>query len=121
VRLLDSESKTPRDALRLRELYQRLDEAVWSELGSPATDIPPDRRELQRDHLNRLAALLLRPSALGRADARGLLRAQAQALLAKITAAAKSPRLGAESRAHLQDSADSLAQALAAKPQRSGV
>jgi hypothetical protein len=121
VRLLDSEAKSPKDALPLRELYQRLTAAVWSELGARPQEIAPERRELQREHVNRLAALLLRPGALPRADARSLLRAQAQALLAKIEAAAKLAPRRAEVRAHLADCADTLSQALAAKPQRSGV
>jgi hypothetical protein len=118
-RLLDSESKSPKDALRLSELYSRLDKSVWSELGSNG-DIPAPRRELQREHVNRVAGLLLRPSSLSRADARSLVRAQAQGLLVRITAASKRGGLGAEARAHLQDSADTLSQALSAKLQRAG-
>jgi hypothetical protein len=120
VRLLDSETKAPQDALRLRELYARLDAAVWSELPRGG-EIAGDRRELQREHVNRLAALLLRPQALPRADARALVRAQAQALRTRIEAAARRAPAGGETRAHLQDSADTLAQALEAKPARVGV
>ncbi len=119
ARLLDSEQKSPKDALRLAELYQRLDQAVWSELGAGGGDIPAARRELQREHVNRIASVLLRPGSLSRADARSLLRAQAQALLAKIQAAERRPGLGAEACAHLADSADTLAQA-AARPVRGG-
>jgi hypothetical protein len=119
ARLLDSESKSPKDALHLSELYGRLDKTVWSELGGNA-DIPPLRRELQREHVNRVANMLLRPSSLSRADARSLIRAQAQTLLVRINAASRRSGLGAEARAHLQDSADTLSQALAAKLQRAG-
>jgi hypothetical protein len=118
-RLLDSESKSPQDALRLSELYGRLDKSVWSELAG-AGDIPALRRELQREHVNRVAGLLLRPSALSRADARSLVRAEAQTMLGKISAASKRKGLSPEARAHLQDSAETLAQALAAKMQRAG-
>ena len=117
-RLLDSENKAP-DALRLSELYRRLDGAVWSELTGKG-DISAARRELQRDHLNRLTALLLRPSSSSRADARSLLRAQAVALLARINVAAKRPALSAEALAHLQDGAETLGQALAARVLRPG-
>src|SRR5205814_8501112 len=55
-RLLDSESKSPKDALRLSELYGRLDKSVWSELNG-GSDIPALRRELQREHVNRVANL----------------------------------------------------------------
>jgi len=118
-RLLDSESKSPKNALRLSELYSRLDKSVWSELGGHG-DVPPLRRELQREHVNRVAGMLLRPNSLSRADARSLVRSQAQALLVKINAASKRSGLSAEAKAHLQDSADTLAQALAAKLQRAG-
>jgi hypothetical protein len=118
-RLLDSEAKAPTEALRLAELYRRLDSAVWSELADKG-DIGALRRELQRDHVNRLAGLLLRPASASRADARGLLRAQAAALLARLNNAAKRSGLSAEAQAHLQDSAETLGQALAARVLRPG-
>ena len=118
-RLLDSESKAPKEALRLSELYNRLDRSVWSEL-STGGDIPSLRRELQREHVNRIANLLLRPSTLSRADARSLVRIEAQAMLTRIHAASKRGGLSAEARAHLQDSAETLSQALSAKMQRAG-
>ena len=119
VRLLDSEDKLPKEALRLSELYRRLNDAVWGELGRSG-DIPSLRRELQRDHVNQIASLLLRPAVLSRADARSLVRAQAQTLLVRLNSAAKRPGLSAESQAHLQDSADTLLQALTAKLARAG-
>jgi hypothetical protein len=118
-RLLDSEGKSPKEALRLSELYTRLDRSVWSELGS-SSDIPALRRELQREHVNRIAALLLRPATLSRADSRSLMRSQAQTLLTRIHTASQRGGLSAEARAHLQDSADTLSQALSAKLQRAG-
>jgi hypothetical protein len=73
-------------------------------------DIAPARRELQREHLNRIAALLLRPGAASRVDTRSLVRVQAQGLLTRIiNAALSADSLGADTRAHLQDSADTLA------------
>jgi Met-zincin len=131
ARLLDSEGKietaaVPRHAkgggevFRLSELYERLMREVWSELGSGG-DIAAPRRELQREHVNRVSTMLLRPTATSRADARSLLRQQAQGLLVRLNAALKRPGLSAEARAHLSDSADTLAQALQAKLQRAGV
>jgi Met-zincin/Domain of unknown function (DUF5117) len=127
VRLLDSEGKfepakagRSDDALRLSELYARLTREVWSELGGNG-DIAAPRRELQREHVNRLSTMLLRPTASSRADARSLLRVEAQGLLARINGAAKRPSLSAEAKAHLADSADTLTQALQARLQRSGV
>jgi hypothetical protein len=121
-RLLDSEGKFARaqDAFHLSELYGRLTREVWREL-SARGDIPAGRRELQREHVNRLAQQLLRPQSLARADARSLLRAEAQALLPRMQAAARRTDLSAEARAHLQDSADTLSAALSARLERAGV
>jgi hypothetical protein len=121
-RLLDSEGKGDNTAppLRLSELYQRLVGEVWSELRTPNGDIAGPRRELQREHVNRLTALLLRPGSLSRADARSLVRMQSQELLGRIQSASARKGLSAEARAHLQDSADSLRQALSAPLLRAG-
>ena len=80
----------PGDSFRLSELYARLTREVWSELGT-AGDISAPRRELQREHLNRLAAMLLRPQRRGRAPTRkSLLRVQARELLARINSGARA-------------------------------
>ena len=124
-RLLDGVGRfdDPRQAFTLAELHQRLERAVWAEIdgaGRRGQPIAPQRRELQRDHLNRLAAALLRASPAARADTRALLRAQARALLPRLRAA--QPHAGdAATRAHLADSADTLARALAAPLQRPGL
>ena len=122
ARIIDSQDKatSPADAFQLAELYGRLQRDIWSELGARA-DIAPARRELQREHVNWLAAAALRPGAASRADARSLLRIQAQSLLAQIRTALGRRTYGADTTAHLQDSADTLTQALAARLQRSGV
>ncbi len=125
TRLLDSEGKVDArsgsaSAFRLSELYTRLTKEVWSELGKSG-DIATSRRELQREHVNRVSSMLLRPTASSRADARSLLRVEAQGLLARINSANKRAGLSAEARAHLSDSADTLTQSLQAKLQRAGV
>ena len=79
TRLLESSEKAPAGAgraLRMSELYERLTQAVWSELDGRG-DIAPLRREVQRDHVNRIAAVLIRPGAASRADTRGVVRVQA--------------------------------------------
>jgi hypothetical protein len=108
------------EAFQLTELYGRLDRDIWSELRDGG-DIVASRRELQREHLNRVTALLLRPAALGRADARGLVRAQATDLLARIKSAENRGSLSADARAHLKDCDDTLSQALSARVLRAGV
>ncbi len=122
ARLLDGAEKSglgAEAALSLTELYASLTKAVWSELAMGG-DIAPLRRELQREHVNRVAGLLLRPQALSRADARGLLRVQARQLSAQLDAASRRRGLSAEVQAHLKDSADTLSQALSARLLRAG-
>lgn len=119
-RILDSEGKVEDagKAFRLAELYERLARDIWTELDAKVGDITGPRRELQRDHAARLTAALLRPSGQGRADARSLLRLQAQALLPRLESAARRPGLGAEARAHLLDVAEQLRQVLQARVAR---
>ena len=120
-RILDSQAKFAKgEAFQLAELYQRLGQDIWSELGGSA-DIPTARRELQREHAHRLANVLLRPAGAARADSRSLMRAQAKTLLARIQAGSNKAGLSAESQAHLQDVAETLGSALQAKLQRAGV
>ncbi|MEO8060181.1 MAG: zinc-dependent metalloprotease [Burkholderiales bacterium] len=122
ARIIDSQGKVARreEAFQLSELYGRLERDVWSELGTVG-DIGAPRREVQREYVNRVSAMLLRPSPSGRADARSLVRSRAQALLPRVLAASQRGGLGADARAHLQDCADTLSQALSARLMRSGL
>jgi hypothetical protein len=113
-------SDRPEAAFQLSELYARLNRDVWSELAKGG-NITSTRRELQREHVNRLASALLRPSPQARADARSLIRVQALLLQAQLDKTLKRREpMDAETRAHLQDSADTLTQALSAKMLRTG-
>ena len=125
-RLLDSEGKADRsgsggsaEVFQLTELHSRLTREIWSELGS-AGDIPALRRELQRDHVNRLAGGLLRPGSASRTDTRSLLRGEALALQARIERASRRQGLSEAARAHLADAVDTLSRALTAPLQRAG-
>ena len=123
ARVLDSATKVdrPAEAFQLAELYQRLSDDVWSELGKGGA-IRAERRELQRSHINRLAGALLRTSPAARADARGLVRVHARKLLARLEAAqGRGPRSDSDTGIHLADSIDTLRQALAAPLQRQGL
>jgi hypothetical protein len=122
ARILDSVGKSdrPEAAFQLAELYDRLNRDIWSELARGGTISAP-RRELQRDHVNRIANALLRPNPQARADARSLLRVQALQLQGQLDKSLKrGAGFDAATRAHLQDSADTLTQALQAKLQRQG-
>ncbi|BDT65924.1 hypothetical protein os1_00730 [Comamonadaceae bacterium OS-1] len=116
-KLLDNDSRQApsADALRLPELVQRVQAEVWSDLAAPG----PEQRELQQAYTERLTALLLRPAGATRADARSLVRGQATALLARISAAQQRRGNSVETRQHLADTALTLRNALSAKLVRS--
>ena len=123
TRILDSVGKfdRPADAFQLGELHARLASEIWAELGARRS-VEPARRDLQRDHVNRLALAVVRPTATGRADVRGQLREQARTLLGRLEAATRKPSaLDAPTLSHYADSADTLRQALAATIQRQGL
>ena len=130
TRLIDANDKVDAggDVFGLAEIHQRLGRDLWAELGSGAS-VPQARRELQRDHVNRLSFAVLRPTPGARADARSALRREALALLTRLEAAtsAKAPTktlgrpLDEATRTHLADSAESLRQSLAAKLPRAGI
>ncbi|MES2296502.1 MAG: zinc-dependent metalloprotease [Pseudomonadota bacterium] len=121
MRLLDSQEKVadPKKALGLAELYDNVQTAVWSELKN-GKDISASRRNLQREHLKRIANTLLRPAPSTPADAHSLQRENALALHKAIHAAMGKP-MSAEARAHLAESFHTLDEALKAPLARTGV
>ena len=125
-RLEDSAPKLdhPAEALAPSEVYARITRALWSDADNFGAggkgDIPVRRRELQRDHVNRLAVVLLRTPGGVRVDLRATLRAEAAGLLPRIEAARRRPGLSEASRLHLADCAETLRVALNAPMQRAG-
>jgi len=121
-RILDSEVKVsdPKSALRLSELYDTLQESIWSELRT-GRDITPLRRNLQREYLARVANTLLRPTGSMPADARSLQREEAKALRRDIAAAQNKPAFSREARAHLAEALVQLDEALKAPLVRQAV
>jgi hypothetical protein len=121
-RIVDSQAKLPRSEqpFRLSELYAALHAAIWSELKT-GRDIDLFRRNLQREHANRIATALIRPSGSMPADARSQLRAEARALKSEIDAAQAKPGLSQEAKAHLAETAATLDEALKAPLYRQGV
>jgi adenylosuccinate lyase len=113
------ESRAGRN-FRLSELYDTLQSAIWSELKT-GRDISVFRRNLQREHLKRVAGTLLRPSQTMQADARALQRENAKELLALIKTARTRPSLSKEARAHLDECENTLEEALKAPLLRPGV
>lgn len=120
VRLVDSQEKLDdrRQALSLDELYGTVQGAVWSELKS-GKDIGGMRRNLQREHLKRLVAALLRVSASTPADVRSLQRENALKLQRELRGAMGRP-ISREAKAHLSESYETLSQALKASMLRAG-
>ncbi len=121
TRIVESQGmvKNPKDVFALSELYDSLQASIWSELKS-GREITPMRRNLQREHLRRVAAVLLRPSGATPADARSLMRMNALQLSAELRVSQSKPAFSKESRAHLAESLNTLDEALKAPMQRAG-
>jgi hypothetical protein len=109
----------PKEAFQLSELYDTLQGAIWSEIKT-GRDITPMRRNLQREHLRRVAGSLLRPASSQPADARSLHRVNAQALAQELRAAQAKPGFSKESKAHLAESLNTIEEALKAPMIRAG-
>ena len=122
ARLVEAPEKSADSAkaFRLSELYDTLQGAIWSEAraGQETTTM---RRNLQREHLRRLAGALVKPTPTLPADARSLLRENARSLSASLRAAQAKPGLSKETRAHYAESLNTLEEALKAPLQRAGV
>ena len=108
----------PESALTLDEVYATITQSIWGD-GPVLTDSTPARRALQREHARRLAAAITKPG-IGAAagDARALHRLTAKTLLARAQAAKSNTRLSAQTRAHLDEIADTLDAALKAQAAR---
>jgi hypothetical protein len=113
-------STKPKEIFQLSELYDNLQASIWSELKS-GREVTPMRRNLQREHLRRVANAVLRSSPATPADARALHRVNAQALAAEIRSAQGKPGFSKETRAHLSEALNTLDEALKAPMMRVGV
>ena len=120
-RLLDSQEKVvnPASLMKLSDLYDTLQNAIWSELRTGG-DISTMRRNLQREHLKRIANALIKPAPNTPADARSLQRENAIVLGSQMRAAMAKP-MSKEAKAHLSESLNTLGEALKAPMQRAGV
>ncbi len=119
-RMLDAQDKVadPARLLKLSDLYDALQGAIWSELRTGG-DIGSLRRNLQREHLKRVSTALVRASGNTPADARSLQRENAVQLQGQIRASLGKP-MSKEARAHLSESLNTLTEALKAPMQRAG-
>jgi len=115
TRLLDSEIKVSKSeqALTIPELFATLRGTIWSELKTGGS-IPGPRRDLQREHVRKLATMLTRPASTTPTDATAYVREEAKQLAAQLKAAASSGNRDVATRAHLIESASTLDEALKA-------
>ncbi len=112
-RLLDNRDKTAdREAHPLlpQEVHQRLMKAIWQDPEPRPADEAERRRNLQREHVNRLAAMWLKPAS-PRADVRALVWQQSRQLQQWLQGASRRTRDEA-TRAHLQACLETLQSAL---------
>ena len=122
-RILDSEVKTSSssDAFGLGVLFTELQDSIWAETKVPADSltISSYRRSLQRAHLRKLTAMVLRETAVPE-DAQTLARQNLAALRAQLQAALARPGLktSLETRAHLNESISRIDETLKASMQR---
>jgi len=120
TRLLDSSFKVAdaKKGLSLAELYDTLQASIWGDLKGTG-DIPLMRRNLQREHVKRIAYVLTVGNGTP-ADARSLQRENARVLTAQLKVAEARKGLSKEARAHLADSRHTIEEALKAPMQRHG-
>ena len=78
------------------------------------------RRNLQREHVKRIANALLRPGTRTPADVGSLQRENAVQLVSQIRGAMAKP-MSKEAKAHLADAVNTLTEVLKAPLQRTGV
>ena len=115
--LLDRRAQA--DLLGLSEIYGRVQEAIWKE-AIQGKRVPLLRRNLQKEHLQRLSLTLVRPSKGLPPEAAGLIRQNARKLLLQLQRASTSRGLDSDTKAHLVDSISILSESLKATIQRSG-
>ena len=121
IRLADAETKVKnsRDLLTFADLQTRLTDAIWSELKG-GRDVDSLRRNLQREHVRRVASAIVRATSPVAADVRAVQRQVAVNLSADLKRALANPRLNTITRAHLAESAALLDEALRAPMTKQG-
>ena len=117
-RIRDTEVKFGADkTVTIPELMNALTESIWSEvLTSPGQNIETNRRDLQRNHLNRIVKLVTNAPDQMPADARSIARQQLQMLQKQLEARLAPPtyNFDAYTQAHLEESVSRIEAALQA-------
>ena len=113
-----SKLANPASAFTLNELYSTVTRSIWGD-GPGSAETTSARRALQREHARRLAAAIMRAgTGVANGDARALHRTTAKSLLAKAQVGKGNARLSVQTRAHLDEIADTLDAALKAQATR---
>ncbi|MEY2592681.1 MAG: hypothetical protein RI972_370 [Pseudomonadota bacterium] len=126
-RMADAEHKVdnPKALMSFADVQTRLSAAIWAELRDGKTsgrDVDSLRRNLQREHIKRVATGLLRPTGTsGNADAPAVNRMVARQLESDLRAALAGGGWSSMARAHLEDSLALISEALKAPLNKQGV
>ncbi len=125
-RLSDAETKVTdtRSLLSFADVQEQVRSASWSELkgkGGKKGEIDSRRRSLQREHLRRLAAGLLRPTSAAATDVRAVYRQAAVRLESELKTAVAAGGWTSIAQAHLADSLATVSEALRAPLNKQGV
>ena len=117
-RIVDNELRvaTPADALTLGAVFASIRDSIWAETRGAGVSINSFRRSLQREHLRKMIALVVRDGA-GPEDARSLARHTLVLLRTRLKAASQNAS-SVETRAHLNESIARIDEALTAQIQR---
>lgn len=122
ARLQDAELKyeNPRDAFTMSDMFEGVQDAVWSEVKPGATaQINSYRRAVQREHLKRLARLVLRVDNNTPEDASTLARYNLTQLRGRLQQVLANGRtMNTTTRAHLMESAARIDETLKPQQQR---
>jgi len=108
------------DTLGLAEIYTRIQVSIWQE-AIQGKRVQLLRRNLQKEHLQRMTTMLLRSSKGLPPEAAGLMRQNARLLLSQLKRAQDKRTLDLESQAHYQDAINTLGESLKASIQRSAL
>ncbi len=117
-RVLDNELRVakPQTTLTLGTVFASIRDSIWAETSSASVEVNSFRRSLQREHLRRMIALVVRDAAAPE-DARSLARHSLTLLRTRLGSAV--PRAASvEARAHLNESIARIDEALTAQVQR---
>jgi hypothetical protein len=108
------------ESLGLSEIYGRVQEAIWKE-AIQGKRVQLLRRNLQKEHLQRMSSTLVKPSKGLPPEATGLIRQNARKLQQQLTRALNSRSLDVDTKAHLVDSISTLNESLKANIQRNNL